>query len=314
MNTKTDSKSIYPFYPAHPCKNSPSCIFVKKIRILKGTNMAIDISTLWDHSNPELSEQRFRTALETANADESLILHTQIARTFGIRKDFAQAQRVLAAIEPQISESGAEAQARYSLELGRTLSSTTHSPESQTDEVKAQARASYMHAFEVAKTAKLDDLVIDALHMMAMVDSAPADQLKWGLKALEVLEASSQPAAKKWEGSLRNNVGYALHLLGRYEEALSQFKLALAARELFGNPRTVRIAFWMIAWTYRALGRIEEAIEIQLRLEREWEADGEPDPYVYEELEHLFRLQNDDERADYYAALHRTALNSSRSA
>lgn len=264
--------------------------------------MSVELSALWDHSNPELSEQRFRAALETADEEEALILQTQIARTFGIRKEFAEAQRILKTIEPNFHGACAEARARYSLEMGRTLSSTTHPPESQTEAVKEQARSCYMQAFEIAKTEGLDDLSIDALHMMAMVDSAPEDQLKWGLAALDVLEASSQPAAKKWEGSLRNNVGYALHLLGRYEEALSQFKLALSARELAGNIRTIRIAHWMIAWTLRALGRIDEALEMQLRLEKEWEESGEPDPYVFEELEHLFRMQNDDERADFYAA------------
>ncbi len=264
--------------------------------------MSVELSALWDHSNPELSEQRFRAALETADEEEALILQTQIARTFGIRKEFAEAQRILKTIEPNFHGACAEARARYSLEMGRTLSSTTHPPESQTEAVKEQARSCYMQAFEIAKTEGLDDLSIDALHMMAMVDSAPEDQLKWGLAALDVLEASSQPAAKKWEGSLRNNVGYALHLLGRYEEALSQFKLALSARELAGNIRTIRIAHWMIAWTLRALGRIDEALEMQLRLEKEWEESGEPNPYVFEELEHLFRMQNDDERADFYAA------------
>ncbi len=82
--------------------------------------MAIDISNLWDFNNPELSEQRFRSALPTASDDDALILQTQIARTYGIRRNFSQAQQILAGIEPQIQSASVEAQVRYYLELGRT--------------------------------------------------------------------------------------------------------------------------------------------------------------------------------------------------
>lgn len=264
--------------------------------------MTINVSKLWDFNQPELSEERFRSALSTASADDALILQTQIARTYGLRTNFSQAQQILAGIEPLIQSANIEAQARYYLELGRTYSSATHSPESQTLEVKEQARSAYLRAFELAQAGKLDSLAIDALHMMTFVDTAPEEQLEWNQKAAALMQSSTQQDAKNWEGALRNNTGYALHLLGRYEDALLEFKLALAVRERDGNPRAIRIAHWMIAWTLRAMGRLDEAIETQLRLEREWEEAGEPDPYVFEELEHLYRALNNNERADYYAA------------
>ena len=139
--------------------------------------------------------------------------------------------------------------------------------------------------------------------MLAFVDTDPADQLTRGLQALSVMEGSSQPATRQWEGSLRNNVGYALHQQGRYEEALAQFTLALAFREHAGNAEQIRVANWMVAWTLRALGRMDEALDIQLRLERECEVAGAPDPYVFEELESLYRARNDTARADAYAEL-----------
>lgn len=263
--------------------------------------MTINILELWDHSKPELSEQRFHSALLSASPNEALILQTQIARTYGIRRNFSQAQQILADIEPQIQDANIEAKVRYFLELGRTYASTTHSPESQTATVKEQARLAYMRALDLAQEGKLDYLAIDALHMMAVVDIAPEDQLKWNHMAVELMQSSSQQDAKKWAGSLHNNIGYALHLLGRYEEALAEFKLALASREQDGNPRTIRIAHWMIAWTLRALGHINEAIEIQLRLESECDEAGEPDSYVFEELELLYQAINNTEKAKFYA-------------
>ena len=150
---------------------------------------------------------------------------------------------------------------------------------------------------------ELDGLAVDALHMLAFVDTEPADQLKWGQQALAIAQASSQPAAKKWEASLRNNIGYALYQLGRYEEALDQFKQAVVLREKGEDVQATRIAHWMVGWTLRALNRTDEALEIQLRLEREREAAGAPSPYVFEELELLYRTKGDRERADHYAGL-----------
>jgi len=264
--------------------------------------MTINLSELWDFNNSELSEQRFRSALPTASANEVLILQTQIARTYGLRGDFSQARQILAEIEPQIQNSSAEAQARYYLELGRTYSSAAHPPESQTSEARELARSAYLHAFELAQDARLDHLAIDALHMMTFVDSAPEEQIVWNHKAISAMQSSSQPEARKWEGTLHNNLGYALHTLGRYEQALVEFELALAAREREGEAGSIRIAHWMIAWTLRSMGRLNEALGIQLRLEVECDAAGEPDPYVFEELENLYRALDNTERAGFYAA------------
>jgi tetratricopeptide (TPR) repeat protein len=193
-----------------------------------------------------------------------------------------------------------EVRVRYYLELGRTYASPAHDAQALTPEARDAARTDFMRAFELAKQARLDSLAIDALHMMPSADTDPAAQLDWDLKAIAYMEASDQPDAKGWEASLRNNVGYAKHLLGEYDEALRQFRLSLAAHERRGNAYAVRIAHWMIARTLRVQKKYDEAIAIQLRLESEWAAAGEPDPYVFEELELLYRAAGDTARADVY--------------
>jgi tetratricopeptide (TPR) repeat protein len=263
--------------------------------------MAIDLAALWDFGNPELSEQRFRAALANASADDALILQTQIARTYGLRRDFVRARQVLESIEPQVRAAGAEVRVRHALESGRVLVSATHPPESLSTGTRERARSAYLRAFALAKSERLDDLAVDAVHMLAFIDTDPADQLKWGQAALAIVEASAQPLAKKWEASLRNNVGYALHQLGRYDEALDQFRQAVGLREQAGDAEATRAARWMVAWTLRALNRPDEALELQLRLERECDAAGAPDPYVFEELEILFRAKGDTVQAGRYA-------------
>ena len=271
---------------------------------LPSAQAAVDLAALWDFSRPELSEQRFRQALEKATGDDALVLQTQIARSFGLRKDFAAAQRQLAAIEAAVKATGPEARVRWALESGRSWASATHAPDSLTPEAKQKARWHYTQALDIAREARLDALAIDAVHMFAFVDTAPQQQLEWAQQALAISLASSQPAAQRWEASIRNNLGLALHRLGRFPEALTQFELMLALREKGGNAGSVRVAKWMVAWTLRALRRGPEALQIQLQIEREAEAAGAPDPYVFEELALLYREQGDTAKAAHYERLH----------
>jgi tetratricopeptide (TPR) repeat protein len=267
----------------------------------------VDVNALWDFAHPDATEARMRAALAGAQGDDALVLQTQIARTWGLRGDFAQARRILAEVEPALATAGPEPRVRHALELGRTWSSAVHPPESQTAEARAAARAAFGRAFDVAREAHLDGLAVDALHMMAFVDTAPADQLRWDREALAFALASDQPEARRWEASLRNNLGNALHELGRYDEALTELQKAVVLRERSGNASGTRFAHWMVARTLRSMGRADEALAIQLRLEREWDAAGEPDPDVYEELEALYRARGDAARADAYAARRRAA-------
>lgn len=272
--------------------------------------MALDVAALWDFDQPESSEQRFRQALKGANGDDALVLQTQIARTFGLRQDFAGARRLLLDLQPLISRAGPEARTRYHLELGRTFASGKHSAAQLTADATTQARQAYEAALDLAREHRLDALAIDAIHMFAFLDTAPADQLKWGLTALEVVQTSSQPAAMRWEASVRNNIGYALHQLGRDDEALAHFEQALALRQQAGNARAVHVAQWMVAWTMRHLGRTEQALTIQLQLERAADETGEPDPHVFEELEALFTAKGDATRAAHYATRRRNSAGS----
>jgi len=265
------------------------------------SSMATDLLDLWDFSNPDESEHRLLAAMAGATPDDALVLQSQIARTYGLRRDFEHARKILSDFEPQVRSASTRCRAYYHLELGRSYASATHPPDSITPTNKELARSAYMQAFELAKDAGLDDLAIDALHMMTFVDASPEDQVEWNRKALACMVESRQPKAKMWAGSLLNNLGYSLHTLGRFEEAMEEFELALAAREEEGNLEKIRIARWMIAWTLRSLGKRHEALAIQLRLERECESAGRPDPYVYEELEQLYRQLNNHDRAEHYA-------------
>jgi len=252
----------------------------------------MDIRALWDFDDPAATQARFEGLLVEARGDDALSLRTQVARTHSLRRQFDAAHAVLDALEPLLEGAGAEPRVRWWLERGRTLRSAGRAQE---------ARPLFEQAVALARSAALDELAVDAMHMMALVEPATSDQLAWNDRALGIALASAEPNARAWEGSLANNNGMSLHGAGRFDEALASFRQALAAREREGRPARLRIAHWMVAWTLRALRRHEEALAIQQRLEREWAQAGEADGWVYAELgENLAALGREAEAGTWF--------------
>lgn len=258
-----------------------------------------DWRALWDYSDPDGSEGRFRAAANRSSGDLTVILETQIARCCGLRGEFELGREWLTDLRDSLAMVGPEAQGYYWLEWGRMFCSATHDRASLTPVAQREARAAFTRAFQIARDAGFDGLATDALHMMALTTNDPARQLEFNLATLAFIESSSDPVARAWEPALRNNIGCALHAAGRLEEALEQFGMALN-RLLGGEIGAIRVAHWMVAWTLRGLQRHREALAIQLRLEREWDTDGRPDPYVYDELAALHAALGEVSAADEY--------------
>lgn len=257
---------------------------------------AMDIRSLWDFDDPARSEAVFREHLARARGDDALLLQTQIARSYGLRARFDEAHALLDRIEPELAGAGAEAKVRYLLERGRTWRSAK-----QVD----RARPLFQQAVDVASAAALEDLAIDAMHMMALVEPTPDEQLRWHRRALAAAQRATDPAARNWDAALANNIGMSQHGAGRFEEALASFRVALAARERIGRPAQIRIAHWMIAWTLRSLERHDEALAILERIEREGQAAGAPDGFVAEEIgENLLALGRTEAARPWFARAH----------
>ncbi|KRB24962.1 tetratricopeptide repeat protein [Rhizobacter sp. Root16D2] len=252
----------------------------------------MDIRSLWDFDDPAASGALFRRLLADAQGDDALSLRTQIARTHSLRRQFAEAHAELDAMLPALDAAGAEPRVRHLLERGRTFRSAGE---------REQALPLFVQAVDRAHAAGLDELRVDAMHMVALVEPDTDDQLAWNDRALAAALASDEPNARAWEGSLANNIGMSLHAAGRFDEALASFRQALAARERDGRPSQVRIATWMVAWALRAMKRHDEALALQQRLAQEWAAAGEVDGWVYAELgENLAALGRGPEAGPWF--------------
>lgn len=247
----------------------------------------IDIDTLWNFDDPAATEMRFRL-LEAET-------QTQRARTHSLRRQFAEAHAILDLVEPLATPENARLRVRYLLERGRTHNSAKE---------KDLARRLFREAWELARSAGEDGLAVDAAHMLGIVETGD-ESIFWNAEALKLSQSSSDPKARKWLGSLSNNLGWTYHDLGRFDDALACFQTALAARKEAGAPGPERIARWCVARCLRSLGRLEEALEIQQVLRAEHEASGSSDGYVSEELgECLLALSKPAEARPHFARAH----------
>jgi tetratricopeptide (TPR) repeat protein len=226
----------------------------------------IDIDLLWDFDDPVASEARFLSL--------GAEVQTQLARTHSLRKNFEQAHGLLDNVENDLLPGESRARVRYLLERGRTHHSAGE---------KERALPLFQQAWNDALRLGEDALAIDAAHMLGIV-TVGEESVRWNEEALALAGHSPDPKARRWRGSLYNNLGWTYHDSGRLPEALACFQQALDARREQGQLGPERIARWCVARCLRSLGRFHEALEIQEELRAEHEAAGTRDEYVEEEI------------------------------
>lgn len=242
---------------------------------------------LWNFNDPAASETVFRDLLATAvEAEDQFVLKTQIARALGLQRKFDEGQALLDEL-PQVHGVSTRWETCALLERGRLLRSSGKPSEAKP-------------FFDRAATTPFDDLRIDAIHMQAIIAESN-DALALNEKAIAEAQASQDPYARLWLGSLLNNTAWTHHDLGNYERALELFRDALAFRQEKGDAESVRVARWSVGRCLRSLGRLREALGVQEDL-----ALGSEDGYVSEELaECLLALGRCDEAAPHFANAHR---------
>lgn len=248
--------------------------------ILTKMNTLPEVDELWDFSDPEGTESRFRAALESAE-DESLAaeIQTQIARTYSLRRMFDDCHDVLdgvAAVLPRVAN---RVEVRYLLERGRAWNSAGD---------KSKAKGLFLSAFDAAKRSNDDHLTVDAAHMLAIVESGGA-ALEWNLLGFRIVEQSSQEKAKQWVGALSNNIAWTYHDMGEFETALTYFERGRDYRAIEKKEPGYRIAKWAVARCKRSMGFFQVALDEQKAIEREYFPEYVPggenvDGYLAEEI------------------------------
>jgi tetratricopeptide (TPR) repeat protein len=255
-----------------------------------------DFNAMWDFDAPAATESRFKSVIprarESGDANYYSELLTQIARSQGLQGKFGEAHVTLDAAYAAITDDNSVAMVRYLLERGRVYNSSGD---------PGVSRGYFLKAFDLAEDIGADFYAVDALHMLGIVDP-PEKQMAWNVRALEIAEKSGDERARKWRGSLYNNLGWTYHDLGEYEEALEMFEKSLVFREEMNDSAGVLIAKWTIARANRSLGNVKGSLEMQIDLEQNVEQYGlPPDGYVYEEIaECLLLLGRNQESMRYF--------------
>jgi len=253
--------------------------------------------SLWDFGDPVGSEQAFVDAAAGATGDEALLYETQRARALTLQRRFDDAGAVLDAVAAQLADGPSELVAWYALERGRWVRSSGD-PDGSTPW--------FQQSLAAAQAVGHDDLIVDAMHMLGIVVPGEAG-LDWNRQAIAVAQASRDPLARKWQGSLLNNTGWSLHELGRFDEALVLFEDALAYHLAAGNAGPTLIARWTVARCLRSLGRLDEALVIQHELLQHHSEAGTTDGYVTEELGELLLAKGQPATAAlWFAKAHAT--------
>jgi tetratricopeptide (TPR) repeat protein len=255
-----------------------------------------DFDSFWDNNHPGDTEKKFRELLPFAetSADKSYYLQllTQLARTLSLQRKFEEANEVLDKVEPMLNNDLKLPKIRYLLERGRTLNSSG-SPE--------KARPLFLEAWDLGQQSGDDDFAVDAAHMIAITET-PGKALEWNEKAVDFAEKSNDEKARKWLGSLYNNIGWNYHDKKEYEKALEYFKKDLEWYSDKNRPTQSRIAKWSIARTLRSMNKFTEALGIQREiLSGINENNEEQDGYVHEEIgECLLAMKREEESKPFF--------------
>lgn len=258
-----------------------------------------DFDAFWDYNNPARTEMKFREILLQVPENEPAFLEllTQIARAQGLQQKFENAHQTLNQVERRLGNVPSRPRIRYLLERGRVFNSS-----GQPD----KSRPLFEEALSLAEMISEDFYAIDAIHMLAIL-SQPEQSLNLNLRAIECAEQSRDERARNWLGSLYNNLGWSYHSLENYELALEMFGKAEAWHKSKGKVKEMRIAAWCIARTLRSMNRYDEALSRQIALKEEFDAAGEKDSYVLEEIgECLLALDRQEEARPYFSAAFET--------
>ena len=238
------------------------------------------------------AEKTHKTAFQALKPSEQDILMTQVARALGLQGQYAEGLEILDSIRAN-GDDDLEVAARTRLERGRILNTRGD---------RDEARSRFQAAFDRATSAGLENLAVDALHMIAIV-SPPDEQLIANERAIALAKTANDPRARGWLPSLYNNTGWTHFEAGNLDKALKLFELALDERLKLDKPREIGIARWAVARTLRAQDRTEDALAAQRELKGFNAAAGIfDDPFVDEEIgECLLILGRSEEARPYFA-------------
>lgn len=183
------------------------------------------LDELWDFGDPAGSERRFaaEAASQAHTEAERAELLTQRARALGLQERFTAAGALLESLG-QVAD--AAVRTRVRLETGRLLNSAGN---------KDEAVVEFEDAAALAGSGGLLFLEIDALHMLAIADTA-----RFRERAAEAIDralTAPEDRTRRWLVALYNNLGCSYSEAGDLDQALAAFLQAKEWAERLGTDQ-----------------------------------------------------------------------------
>lgn len=256
----------------------------------------------WNYRDPIATEQKFLDYQDilTDHEDPTLLpqLFTQLARCRSLMRDKEGCESylssALSSIEALDKPQQIVPRIRYHLERGRLLNVLL---------LDDRGSADFLIAWNEAVNNACDFYAVDAAHMLGII-TVGDESLDWNYKAMRFAEQSQDMKAKSWLGALYNNIGWTLHGMERYEDALECFlKDEVWYRERHRHEEAL-IAHWSMSKMLRLLDRPDEALrELYVIAEERKERKLPNDGYLSEEIgECLLAKGQVDHSAPFFAS------------
>ena len=277
-----------------------------------------EISTTWylDHfddlfiGNPLDIEKNLLALLLEADkrSDKSVYLQilSQIALAQAMQQKFDIAHQTLDEAQRLLEPEYQLAKVRLLLERGRVYH--------QSDRLD-RALSFFMESYDLAKLSREFDFhTVNAAHMIAIVKKNFEDKIKWNKRAINLAEHTKDERCHAWLGPIYNNLAQNYIEAEKYLEALQSFQKCKAHAEERGNQIVIRGAIWGVGRALRGLNKLDQALDIQNDLLKEYEKISEQGllpieliyvgrGLVYEELAEIYFCKKANEQSPKYAHL-----------
>ena len=246
--------------------------------------------------NPALVEKKFVELLPQAQQLENksvyLQMLSQLALAQALMKKFELAHATLDEAQAQLTPDFNLARVRIFLERGRVFQQAGDG---------VQARIYFEKSFELSQKNKFDAQTVNAAHMIAIIAEKLDEKIEWNKKAIDIATNGQDLEARRWLGSVWNNLGSNYIDAKQFDKALEAFEKTLEYRLQEKHAPNIRFAKFRIGQMLRLLGHLDKALMIQQELLLEHESivksgklDMQPDMFiltrgwVYEEFIELY--------------------------
>ncbi len=223
---------------------------------------------------------------------------TQLARVQNLQEKSDEAKATLEKARTLLSgcqdgKSKVHAEIRLILEDGRHLWLARN---------PAKAQNFFNQAWTMASESNEAFFAIDAAIMLSLCQPRKS-QNEWLQKALSLAESTTDEQGKLWLTQVYVLNGWHSFDFRRFDEALDNFKKALARPRGNGERSDLFMIRWCVGRALRALNRVAEALEVQTQIKTDLSIIGRVNGYVFLELAECLQLLQRVEEAKAFFEL-----------